>query len=307
VLVVDDNIFNLNVSEGLLGLMGIEAEMAESGYDAIELIGHKDYDVVFMDHMMPEMDGIETTLFIRGMGVKYKTLPIIALTANALSGAKEMFLSNGFNDFISKPIKTQELIRVLKDWIPPEKIQERTDDGNSGEPEHSAMEDELFRKSIVTFVKGNKDTMENLIDAIDLKDMKTAHRMAHTLKSSAGYLKLTKLQDAAASLEDSLHGKPPRYTSAQLDVLSKELESALHKYDYVLSESHSDNNEIEQIDKSELTSLLAELKPLLEKGNFDAVNYVNRLKGSEETKKLAELVDDFDFEGALRELSIINS
>ena len=82
------------------------------------------YDIVFMDHKMPDMDGIETTQRIRAMGNKdpyFKNVPIIALTANAVSGTKEMFLENGFNDFLSKPIDTIRLNIVLEKWVPKEK------------------------------------------------------------------------------------------------------------------------------------------------------------------------------------------
>ncbi len=91
---------------------------------ALNAIKNNRFDVVFMDHRMPDMDGIETTQHIRAMGDEdpyYKNVPIIALTADAVSGIKEMFLENGLNDFISKPIDTIKLNSVLEKWIPREK------------------------------------------------------------------------------------------------------------------------------------------------------------------------------------------
>ncbi|MCL2718772.1 MAG: response regulator [Lachnospiraceae bacterium] len=123
VLVVDDNEFNLRVACGLLKLMNIGAQAASSGARAIELINKRDYDIIFMDHMMPDMDGIETTKRIREMGGKYEFLPIVALTANAIQGARENYLANGFNDFSTKPVNTGELVRILEKWLPHEKIQ----------------------------------------------------------------------------------------------------------------------------------------------------------------------------------------
>jgi CheY-like chemotaxis protein len=81
--------------------------------------------MVFMDHMMPEMDGVEATTEIRKLGGKYKHLAIVALTANAVKGAKEMFLENGFNDMVTKPIDLRELNRALEKWLPPEKIKRK--------------------------------------------------------------------------------------------------------------------------------------------------------------------------------------
>jgi signal transduction histidine kinase/CheY-like chemotaxis protein len=125
ILVVDDNEFNLRVAEGLLDLFGIKTKTSSSGREAVGLVQKNEFDIVFMDHMMPDMDGIEATGKIRELGEKYKTLPIIALTANAVQGVKEMFLSNGFSGFISKPIDIQELNEVLREWLPPDKIEEK--------------------------------------------------------------------------------------------------------------------------------------------------------------------------------------
>ena len=122
VLLVDDNEFNLKVAHGMLGLFGIDANTAGSGKDAIDMVKNNKYDIVFMDHMMPEMDGVEAVGEIRKLGGEHKTLPIVALTANAVLGAKEMFLANGFNDFLSKPIELQELSIILADWLPLKKI-----------------------------------------------------------------------------------------------------------------------------------------------------------------------------------------
>ena len=124
ILVVDDIITNLKVAKGLLTPYKAQVDLCKSGIIAINAIETNHYDIVFMDHKMPEMDGIETTRRIRAMGNEepyYKNVPIIALTANAVSGTKEMFMENGFNDFLSKPIDTIKLNSVLEKWIPKEK------------------------------------------------------------------------------------------------------------------------------------------------------------------------------------------
>ncbi|MCL1956894.1 MAG: response regulator, partial [Fibromonadales bacterium] len=119
ILVVDDIGTNLKVAEGLMLPYKMQIDLCMSGSAAIEAVKRHPYDLVLMDHMMPQMDGIEATKLIREEG--YKELPIIALTANAISGIKEMFLANGFNDFLSKPIDTVKLNAVLAKWIPKEK------------------------------------------------------------------------------------------------------------------------------------------------------------------------------------------
>jgi CheY-like chemotaxis protein/anti-sigma regulatory factor (Ser/Thr protein kinase) len=121
VLVVDDLQTNLDVMTGLLMPYGLKVDTAISGREAVERIrkGSVNYDAVFMDHMMPEMDGTEATRNIRNeIGTDYaRTVPIIALTANAIAGSREMFLESGFNDFIPKPIDIKRLDIVLNQWI----------------------------------------------------------------------------------------------------------------------------------------------------------------------------------------------
>ena len=123
VLIVDDNKVNLKVTAQLLSQYGIKCATADSGKKAIQMVRSAYYDLVFMDHMMPELDGVDTTKMIRSQGDAYsKGLPIIALTANAVSGAKEMFLESGLNDFISKPIQLPQLEKVLAKWLPPKLV-----------------------------------------------------------------------------------------------------------------------------------------------------------------------------------------
>ena len=123
VLVVDDNRMNIRVVEGLLKEYQIRVSYAVSGKEALQLVENMSYDFVFMDHMMPEVDGIETMRRMREkVGHYYRKLPIIALTANAAPGNREMFLEEGFDDFISKPIEISVLERVLKRNLPAEKL-----------------------------------------------------------------------------------------------------------------------------------------------------------------------------------------
>jgi signal transduction histidine kinase/CheY-like chemotaxis protein/HPt (histidine-containing phosphotransfer) domain-containing protein len=115
VLVVDDVISNIYVIRGLLKPYGLRIETAASGIEAVEKIKDGNvYDIVFMDHMMPKMDGIEATKIIRGMGY---TRTIIAFTANAIVGQSDIFLANGFDGFISKPIDSRELDAAVKNFI----------------------------------------------------------------------------------------------------------------------------------------------------------------------------------------------
>lgn len=123
VLVVDDNRVNLLVAEGLMQPFQIQVTLADSGKKALQLIKEYSYDLVFMDHIMPEMDGIETTKAIRKMpGEYYQKLPIVAFSANAVNNARELLLTGGMNDFVAKPVEVGELTRALLTWLPEEKV-----------------------------------------------------------------------------------------------------------------------------------------------------------------------------------------
>jgi signal transduction histidine kinase/CheY-like chemotaxis protein len=128
VLVVDDIATNLKVAEGLLAPYRVKVDVCLSGAEAVELVKRNSYDMVFLDHMMPEMDGVEAAALIREWERERADksnggIPIIALTANAVSGMREMFLSQGFSDFLAKPVDVSKLDETLETWIPKGKRQ----------------------------------------------------------------------------------------------------------------------------------------------------------------------------------------
>jgi signal transduction histidine kinase/CheY-like chemotaxis protein len=123
-LIVDDIVTNLTVAQGLLAQYQTQIDTCTSGKAAIELVKNNAYDIVFMDHMMPEMDGIEAATAIRSLDCDYvNTMPIIALTANAMSGMREVFLEKGLNDYLAKPIEIPKLNEIMERWIPRAKWQ----------------------------------------------------------------------------------------------------------------------------------------------------------------------------------------
>lgn len=123
VLIVDDNEINLEVAAGLLEPLHMQIDMADSGKRALQMAAEKKYHIIFMDHMMPVMDGIETTERMRQMEDEYyHTVPIVALTANALMDAREKFAKAGMDDFVAKPIEMKEICRCIKKWLPEDLI-----------------------------------------------------------------------------------------------------------------------------------------------------------------------------------------
>ena len=120
VLVTDDNDMNLKVAKNLLKIFGIVPELAESGFAAVDMMREKHYNILFLDHMMPQMDGIETLNRLREENLIPSDTTVIALTANAVNGAKETYLRAGFDDYLSKPIELDQLEKILVQYLPTE-------------------------------------------------------------------------------------------------------------------------------------------------------------------------------------------
>lgn len=121
ILIVDDNIINLKVAKSILERYGVEADTVNSGAASVEMVKEKLYDIIFMDQMMPELDGIETMKLIREIP-DYNTAPIIMLTANAVKGVKEDMISEGFSSYIAKPIDIDKLERIILEFMPSSKV-----------------------------------------------------------------------------------------------------------------------------------------------------------------------------------------
>lgn len=143
VLVVDDNNMNLKVAKGLLKRSAIQVDTAMSGHDAIDMTVKKDYDIIFLDHMMPELDGIETLHEMQRRGLSDSGTAMIMMTANAIAGAREEYLKDGFDDYISKPIEVKAMEKILKDYLPKEKLSFKTAGSKKEISEDTKAEEKL--------------------------------------------------------------------------------------------------------------------------------------------------------------------
>ena len=117
-MIVDDNLLNLEVASGIMELMGMTTRTAESGKECLEILASGETpDIIFLDYMMPEMDGLETMKNIRALEGSVAKVPIVLLTANAVVGVKEEMIDEGFDDFLSKPIEIEELQQILIKYL----------------------------------------------------------------------------------------------------------------------------------------------------------------------------------------------
>ncbi|MBO4385573.1 MAG: response regulator, partial [Treponema sp.] len=209
ILVVDDNLVNIQVAEGILDKFGIVPDTALSGFESLEKIAKKHYDIIFMDHQMPVMDGVETVKKIRESDGEQKYAVIIALSANAVNGAREMFIQNGFNDFVSKPVQIKDFARTLRKWLPDslihEKDVEQKADANADKEAHALSPKEEWScppNIIRTFVKLIDSSSLEIEDALAKNDLKNFTIKVHALKSSAKIVGAEEVSKLAAELEE---------------------------------------------------------------------------------------------------------
>ena len=218
VLIVDDNAVNLTVAEGLLEPLKMQVDTADGGRPAVGMISKKRYDIIFMDHMMPGLDGVETTHIIRRLHPEYADVPIIALTANAVDGMRERLLKEGMNDFVAKPIEFRTLVDKVRQWLPAQKIRQDGHAQAAGEktpePEHmavgdldvgSAMEylvsEELFRKVLKVFYNGIEKKAGRIKALEESEDWPGYTVEVHALKNAARQIGAIELSEKAAALE----------------------------------------------------------------------------------------------------------
>jgi len=205
VLIVDDVESNLYVAKGLMAPYGLSIDIVSSGQKAINKIKAGNvYDIIFMDHMMPEMDGIEAAKIIRKMGYAQ---PIVALTANVLIGQAKLFLENGFDDFVSKPIDIRQLNSVLnrlvRDKQPPEVLEEARRDVTHCNEQETTSKTELLSmfivdaKNILPILDSTLKNIDNLTD----DEWHIFTIKAHAIKSALANIEETELSLSAYALE----------------------------------------------------------------------------------------------------------
>jgi len=299
VLVVDDVETNLYVARGLMSSYGLTIDTVLSGFDAIDKIRvGETYDIIFMDHMMPRMDGIETANIIRSIGYSQ---PIVALTANAISGQAEMFLNNGFDDFISKPIDIRQLNIVLNRFIrdkqPPEVIEEARLKKNylyaSGR--HSLAVDpqlsEFFVRDAQKAAGLLKAIYENNCRRTD--DISSFIINIHSMKSALANIGENELSEKAAKLEQA--GRSQN-VDVILSALPEFLASLYKVIDKLKPSEDDDIQENADADSADMDYLKEKLAIILNAcESFDkktAKDALSALKLKQWPKKIREQLSD---------------
>lgn len=272
VLVIDDTEINLAVFTSLLKETKIKIDTASSGKEGIELTKSKHYDAIFIDHMMPEMDGIQTLHYMKDNHLVDNTICVV-LTANAVAGVREMYIGEGFDDYLSKPIYPDLLEQRLMEWLPDEKILSPDGDespmdnpkdelsileGIEGLDVKEGLDYSASLDNYLTVLRVFRDTAEGkaeeIRDSFNAEDWEGYTIKVHALKSSARVIGAKDLSELAKSLEEAGNNK---------DIVT------INKNTYELLKQYEDMaNSLQILDKSEDESL----PPLDEAMRKDAYN-----------------------------------
>ncbi len=305
VLIVDDNPTNLMVARGLLEPLGMTIETAMSGKQAIELVSQYDYDIIFMDHMMPEMDGIETAQYIRNHFPNTDNTPIIALTANAVSGAKEMFLSSGMNDFVPKPVEVKNITAKVRRWLPNEKLVKRTAQESSVVSEESisieGIDTEaaikligsvaLYKKVAQDYYKNIDGMYADIFSAYESGDWENYTIKVHALKSASRQIGAMDLAVLAEKLEAAGHESDIEYIKGNTDELLEQYRVVQQLLAVPFGEVE-EQTELVDFDSDVLMDRLVELKNGCDELDMDVMEQIGeelkKYNYSEEQKKLVD-------------------
>jgi len=304
VLLCEDNPMNQQVITEHLTRVGLKTVVADNGAVGLEMVknrmewGKKQFDLIFMDVHMPVMDGLEAAAKISELNTG---IPIVAMTANIMSNDREVYEQSNMVGYVGKPFTSQELWRCLMKFFTP--VQWNVED----KTHRLEQDDALMQKLINNFVSRNASKFNEIEDAINTGDIKLAHRLVHTLKSNAGQLKKTYLQQIADEVEDKLKDGINNVSSDLLDLFKKELSSVLTELELLVTTPESSAVDPEQYDSAAALKLLDVIEPILKDDNPDCFEFVDQLRKIPGSDELIRQMEDFDFALAAKTLASLRA
>ena len=320
VLVVDDNATNLKVMVNLLKPTKIEVDVADGGYECLEMVRKKHYDLIFLDHMMPDLDGIETLVQMKQLPDSMcQNVPVVALTANAITGAKEMYLEKGFDAFLAKPIVPEKLEQMIMDLLPKELLVAGIE-GEEEQSEESALnglpaitEDflptvegidwnygllhlrdaQLLKDTVIDFYR----TIDSEADFLeqqyrDVKDSEEALKQyrikVHAMKNSAALIGAASLSGVAKLLEYAARDGKLDVIHTVTPVFLEDWRSYKEKLRNCLPEEEKQIMEDVSVVMDLLECLCSAMEDMDIDASDDAMNKLRQYEYTEETQKLID-------------------
>jgi len=307
ILLFEDNAMNQQVICDHLSRIGLFAVIAENGKVGFDILcdriktGEKMFDLILMDIHMPEMDGLETTQKILDLDIG---IPIIAMTANVMKSDIDIYEKSGMDDYLGKPFTSQELWRCLLKYMEPQNWQKEN------QTENSQAEDKLNQRLINNFVYNNSNLFNEITEALNKEDIELAYRLVHTLKSNAGQLKKTNLQEISEIVENELKNGQDNTTSLNMEKLKLELQKVLAELASLIDNKNINKQEIQTdkiLNEHDVTELFEKLKELLVDNNSDSLDYIEKLESIPKTEELIRQLESFEFTAALDSLETLQT
>ena len=335
VLLVEDNELNQEVAMGLLETAGMQIDLAENGMVAVRKVGEKDYDLVLMDMQMPVMDGITATKAIRS-NPKYLSLPIVAMTANAMDSDREMCLAAGMVDHVAKPIDPDQMFATIKKWIK-RHPEGRAAEGDAAKPLRAPAKavtqipeidgvdqaeglkrvggnSRLYRELLVKFAAKFQRADDELDAALKSGDREGAQRTAHTVKGVAGNLGIKGVQLAAEKLEKAIRDNDdavPSILTEFTSLLHPQIASLQKALDET-GEPTTENYVKKTFDPAAAADAVGRLRILLDASDGDSEEVFQNLRGllsghvdRARLDALGADIGEFEFSGAVEKLDDI--
>ena len=304
ILVVDDTPMNLEVFINLLKKTEIKIETAATGEEALSLAFDKEYDVIFLDHMMPDKDGIETLHEMRERkDAPNLQTPVICLTANAISGAREKYLAEGFDNYLTKPIDSEKLEEMLIEYLPEEKIipAESDEDAETDEtgdnmriPDYITGISEIdtdtgikncggieeYMKTVEIYAKAVKDNADETEQFWKSADIKNATIKIHALKSSSRIIGATDLGELAQELENAGNENDTEKLGERIDELLYRYRKIGEALSPLIGVDEPNESDLNPISEDELGQMYTAISEFISVSDYDSVvDLIEALKG----------------------------
>ncbi|MBQ6537725.1 MAG: response regulator [Eubacterium sp.] len=333
ILVVDDTKMNLTVIKGLLEPTKVNVTTATSGIQAMEKVKQEQFDLIFLDQRMPGLDGIETLQEMKKtMPERIENTPIIALTANAISGARERFIKAGFDDYLTKPIDSMKLERTIAAFLPEEKVvrKEADDLGNGGgsvvnetlksyaefeEVNFSAAMENCMRENILLealndFSVATKTGPEEIEDFLNNNDIKNYTIKVHALKSSSRLIGALDISKQAAYLESCGDDENVDEINKLTPKLLQDYRAFSAKLETLLAGPDEEADDRPEIDESALNEAYAGIREYVDAFDFDSADSIMEMLAGyrvpdaqkERYEKIKDMVTKLDHDGLMEEL-----
>ncbi|MBQ9441924.1 MAG: response regulator [Selenomonadaceae bacterium] len=297
ILVVDDTVMNLTVVKGLLKQTKIQIDTADSGYEALTMVTKKRYDLIFLDHRMPGLDGIETLQHMKDLpGNLNHDVPTISLTANAISGARKQYIDAGFQDYLTKPIDSDKLESMLIEYLPAEKVHlHKNDDEDSDETaDEKTLPDWLnsveglnaqdgikhcgsvdaYLDALTVFAQSVTSGAKEIADFYKNEDWKNYTTKVHALKSSARVIGANELSSRALRLEDAGNSGYINEIKESTDYLLELYISFADKLAPLIKTDSEDDENKPLIGDDELAEAYETLKEVAATFDYDTLMFV---------------------------------